>query len=270
MYERAHKAAEVIRAACGEAEVGLILGSGLADTVKLENAKTIAYSDIPDFPISTATGHKSEWVCGTLGGKKVCMMRGRFHYYEGYTPEDIVLPIRVMKLLGVKTVIITNASGGINTDYRPGDLMLINDTINYNGLNPLIGPNLEEFGPRFPDMSFVFDKELRELAKKYAEEDGYQLREGVYIWFSGPSYETPAEIRAARVMGADAVGMSTVPEVIAARHCGMRILGISCISNMAAGILDQPLSHKEVVETGIMVRDRFTTLIEKIVGGMQE
>ena len=268
MMDRIVKAAEVIRAAVGDAELGLILGSGLADSIKLENAKTIAYQDIPDFPVSTAEGHKSEWVCGTLGGKRVCMMRGRFHFYEGYDPADIVLPIRVMKLLGVKTLIVTNAAGGVNLDYVPGDLMVISDSINFGGRNPLIGPNLPDFGPRFPDMSKAYDPELRKLAHKCGEEMGIKLREGVYVWFSGPSYETPAEIRAARILGADAVGMSTVPEVIAARHCGIRVLGISCISNMAAGILDQPLSSEEVIETGARVRDKFSALVQNIVEKM--
>ncbi len=265
---RVQKAAEVIRAACGNAEIGLILGSGLADTVKLENAVTIPYADIPGFPISTVPGHKSEWVCGTLGGKRVCMMRGRFHFYEGYKPEDIVLPVRVMKLLGVKTLVVTNAAGGVNLGFKPGDLMLLTDSINYSGLNPLMGENLDEFGPRFPDMSREFKPELRQLAHTCAASLGMTLREGVYMWFSGPSFETPAEIRMARILGADAVGMSTVPEVIAARHCGLDVLGISCITNMAAGILDQPLNHEEVLAVGKQVQSSFTALITKIVTEM--
>ena len=268
MYDRIVRAADVIRAAVGEAEIGLILGSGLADTVQPENAKTIAYQDIPDFPVSTAAGHKSEWVCGTLGGKRVCLMRGRFHFYEGWTGEDIALPVRVMKLLGVKTLIVTNAAGGVNLGFAPGDLMLITDCINYSGANPLIGPNVDELGPRFPDMSRAFDPALRDLAGRCAADMGLCLREGVYMWFSGPSYETPAEIRMARILGADAVGMSTVPEVIAARHCGLDVLGITCITNMAAGILDQPLSHKEVLETSARVQASFTELIGRIVTEM--
>ena len=266
--ERINKAAQVIREACGGAEVGLILGSGLADSIQLENAKTIEYRDIPNFPISTAIGHKSEWVSGTLHGKKVCMMRGRFHFYEGYELDDIALPVRVMKQLGVKTLIVTNAAGGVDLSFKPGDLMLINDHINFTGRNPLCGPNLDEFGVRFPDMSTAYDRELGKLAHRCADELNVPPRDGVYIWFTGPSYETPAEIRAARVLGASAVGMSTVPEVIVARHCGIRVLGITCISNMAAGILDQPLTHKEVMETGEMVRERFSALIEDIVGKM--
>lgn len=265
MTDRIQKAADVIRNACGEAEIGLILGSGLADSIRLENAKTIAYQDIPDFPISTAAGHKSEWVCGTLGGKKICMMCGRFHSYEGYTAEDIILPIRVMKLLGVKTLIITNAAGGINLGFAPGDLMLIHDHINLGGANPLIGKNDDDFGPRFPDMSHAYTPALGDLAHRAADELSITLRDGVYARFSGPSYETPAEIRMARVLGADAVGMSTVPEVIAAAHCGIRVLGISCISNMAAGILDRPLTHKEVMETGARVQSAFSALVCRII-----
>ncbi len=265
MTDRIKKAAEVIRAACGEAEIGLILGSGLTDSVRLEDAKTICYADIPDFPISTAAGHKSEWVTGTLGGKRVCMMRGRFHFYEGYGAEDIILPIRVMKLLGVKTLIVTNAAGGVDLGFVPGDLMLITDHINYSGVNPLIGPNDDDFGTRFPDMSRAYAPALREKARECAAELGIGMKEGVYMWFSGPSYETPAEIRMARILGAAAVGMSTVPEVIAANHCGIGVLGITCITNMAAGILDQPLTHKEVMETGEKVRAKFTALIGKIV-----
>lgn len=268
MNERIEKAAQVIRDACGEAEIGLILGSGLSDVIQLKNAKTLRYEDIPGFPISTAAGHKSEWVSGTLAGKKIFLMRGRFHYYEGYSSEDIILPIRVMKLLGVKKILLTNAAGAVNTSYRPGDLMLISDSINFGGVNPLIGKNLDEFGPRFPDMSKAYSPELRGMARACAEELGIPLREGVYIWFSGPSYETPAEIRAARILGADAVGMSTVPEVIAARHCGIEVLGISCITNMAAGILDQPLTHAEVMETGARIRDRAFSLFSKVIERM--
>lgn len=266
MYEKAKRAADVIRAACGEAEIGLILGSGLADTVQLSDARTIAYTDIPGFPVSTVLGHRSEWVCGTLNGKRVCMMRGRFHPYEGYTAREIALPVWTMKLLGVQVLIVTNAAGGINTDYAPGDLMRITDHINYAGFNPLIGENPEELGPRFFDMSRAYDRELGAIARDCAGARGIRLHEGVYIAFKGPSFETPAEIRMAGRMGADAVGMSTIPEVIAARHCGIRVLGISCITNMAAGILDQPLSHEEVIETGNRVRDDFAALVSDIVG----
>lgn len=268
MTDRIRNAANAIREKCGGAEIGLILGSGLADSIVLEDAKTIAYGEIPEFPISTAAGHKSEWVSGTLGGHRVCMMRGRFHYYEGYSAEDIILPIRVMKLLGVKTLIVTNAAGGVNTSFAPGDLMLITDHINYSGINPLIGANDADFGTRFPDMSRAYTPALRALAESTAAELGIPLRRGVYMWFSGPCYETPAEIRMARILGADAVGMSTVPEVIAAAHCSMNVLGITCITNMAAGILDAPLSHEEVMETGARVRATFAALIAAVVARM--
>ena len=267
--EKINAAADGIRAACGEAEIGMILGSGLAESISLENEKKIAYQEIPNFPVSTVPGHKSEWVGGTLHGKRICMMRGRFHMYEGWTMEQIAMPIRVMKRLGVKALIVTNAAGGVNTGFAPGDLMLITDTINFSGLNPLIGANLDEFGPRFPDMSREFDADFIAVARSVAAAQGLTLREGVYMWFSGPSFETPAEIRMARVLGADAVGMSTVPEVIVARHCGIRVLGVSCITNMAAGILDQPLNHEEVMETGARVKARFSALVKASVGEMK-
>lgn len=265
MYNRIKTAADTIYQKCGGADIGLILGSGLADSIDLLDSKTINYTDIPGFPVSTATGHKSEWVTGMLGGKKVCMMRGRFHLYEGYHPDDIVLPVRVMKLLGVKTLIVTNAAGGVNESFNPGNLMLINDHINLSGTNPLIGKNLDILGTRFPDMSHAYDQQLGMLAHKVADKLEITLHDGVYVCMSGPSYETPAEIRMVRTLGADAVGMSTVHEVIAANHCGLRVLGISCITNMAAGILDQPLSHTEVIETGKRVLDSFTLLIGSII-----
>lgn len=267
--EKINAAADGIRAACGEAEIGMILGSGLAESISLENEKKIAYQDIPNFPVSTVPGHKSEWVGGTLHGKRICMMRGRFHMYEGWTMEQIAMPIRVMKQLGVKALIVTNAAGGVNTGFAPGDLMLITDTINFSGLNPLIGANLDEFGPRFPDMSREFDADFIAAARSVAAAQGLTLREGVYMWFSGPSFETPAEIRMARVLGADAVGMSTVPETIVAVHSGLRVLGVSCLTNMAAGILDQPLSHQEVVETGAKARASFRRLLDGVVQGME-
>lgn len=265
MNKRVQDAADAVRAACGEADVGLILGSGLADSIDLEDARTIAYGDIPLFLQSTTAGHKNEWVSGRIGRNRVCMMRGRFHYYEGYTPEDIVLPIRVMKTLGVKTLIVTNAAGGIHPDFHPGDLMVIQDHINFCGVNPLVGPNDDAFGIRFPDMTHAYDPELAESAHACAQRLGISLQDGVYIWMSGPSFETPAEIRMARALGADAVGMSTVPEVIAARHCGIRVLGISCITNMAAGILDQPLTHAEVTKTGQHVKHDFAELITSVI-----
>lgn len=262
---RIETAAEVIQQKCGTAEIGLVLGSGLADTIQLENPVVLPYSEIPGFPISTAQGHKSEWVFGTFAGKKVCMMRGRFHYYEGYSLQEVILPIRVMKLLGVKTIILTNAAGGVNEGYTPGDLMLIEDVINFSGINPLIGKNEDAFGPRFPDMTNAMTPALRDLAKSCAKECGFSLQEGVYMWFSGPSYETAAEIRMARILGADAVGMSTVPEVIAARHCGMDILGISSITNMGTGVTGKALSHKEVMENGQKIQQQFAALLKLVI-----
>lgn len=264
--ERIEGAAKAIEGACGGAEIGLILGSGLGNSIaSLKGERTLAFAEIPGFPRPTVPGHSGEWVTGDMHGKRVAIMRGRFHYYEGHPIQDVTLPVRVMQKLGVRTLIVTNAAGGVNLDFSPGDLMLITDSINYSGVNPLMGPNLDAFGPRFPDMSRQFDRGLCEVARRCAAKHGVTLREGIYMWFSGPSFETPAEIRMARTLGADAVGMSTVPEVIVARHGGMQVLGISCITNMAAGILDQPLNHEEVLETGNRVRDDFSRLIDTIV-----
>jgi len=247
-------------------EIGLILGSGLgvlADHV--ENAAVIRYEDIPHFPLSTVEGHAGELVIGRLAGRTVVIMRGRFHMYEGYGPELTAFPVRVMKALGARTLVVTNAAGGINTSFEPGDLMLIADHLNLTGRNPLVGPNDGELGPRFPDMSEAYSRRLRAIATETAREQDLKLREGVYAGLLGPSYETPAEIRMLRALGADAVGMSTVAEVIAARHIGLEVLGISCISNMAAGILDQPLSHDEVMETTERVKSRFLALVTGVI-----
>jgi len=250
-------------------EIGLIMGSGLGVLGDhLENAVTIPYSDIPYFPLSTVEGHAGELLIGTLSGKTVVLMRGRFHMYEGYGPELTAFPVRVMKALGVKILLVTNAAGGINTDFDSGNLMLISDHINMTGKNPLIGPNDGELGVRFPDMSEAYSKRLRALAREIAESQGFTLREGVYAGLLGPTYETPAEIRMLRVLGADAVGMSTVAEVIAARHSGLEVIGISCISNMAAGILDQPLSHAEVMETTERVKSQFLGLVNGLIAAM--
>ena len=265
-YEQYVTAANAIREAVGEAEIGVILGSGLGEYAQaLEDAKFIDYKDIPGFPVSTAPGHAGRWCCGTLHGKRVCMMQGRFHSYEGYDQAEVTMPVRVMKLLGVKTLIVTNAAGGVNLDFKPGDLMILSDCINFSGKNPLIGPNVDEFGPRFPDMSKCYDRELIALCEQQAEKLGVKVQKGVYMWFNGPCYETPAEIRLARVVGADAVGMSTVPETIVARHCGLRVLGISCITNMAAGILPQKLSHAEVTEVADRVHDKFQGLLDIVL-----
>lgn len=244
-------------------EIGLVLGSGLGDYAEtLENALIVNYADIPGFPVSSVAGHKSRFVLGTRFGKRIIAMQGRFHYYEGYSQQEISIPVRTMHLLGVRNLMLTNAAGGINTAWSSGALMAITDHINYSGSNPLMGPNLDEFGPRFPDMSRVYDPVLRQKLINEAANEGIRVEQGVYIMFAGPSYETPAEIRMARVMGADAVGMSTVPEAIAANHCGMKVLGVSCITNMAAGVLDAPLNHLEVMATAERVRGEFTKLVD--------
>lgn len=267
--KRIDEAAAKVLAVCGKADIGVILGSGLGDYAEaLEDAVKLPYSEIPGFPRSTVAGHAGMWCCGTLYGKRVVMMQGRFHYYEGYGMKDVTLPVRVMQKIGVKTLIVTNAAGGVNLGYHPGELMVIGDIFSMTAQNPLIGPNLDAFGPRFPDMSCAFDKELCALAHECANEQGFALREGVYAQMTGPTYETPAEIRMLRTLGADAVGMSTVPEVIVARHGGMRVLGISCITNMAAGILDQPLNHAEVTETANRVKGQFRNLLDRIIEKM--
>jgi purine-nucleoside phosphorylase len=247
-------------------EIALILGSGLGDLAdEIENAEYFDYSDIPHFPVSTVQGHAGRLVIGTLEGKKVVAMQGRFHYYEGYKMEEVTFPVRVMKLLGVEKLIVTNAAGAVNTSYNPGDLMLIKDHLNLIGNNPLIGRNLDEFGTRFPDMSNAYDKELRDRVKEIAKSINVELKEGVYAAMSGPTYETPAEIRMVRVLGGDAVGMSTVPEVIIAVHSGIKVVGVSCMTNMAAGILEQPLNHREVMETSARVKEKFTKLMKKVI-----
>lgn len=251
--------------------IGLILDSGLgilADEIK--QASNIPYEAIPHFPTTTVQGHQGQMVIGELQGKQVIAMQGRFHYYEGYTMEQVVLPIRVMQKLGVKTLIVTNAAGGINRDFQPGDLMIIKDHINFFGDHPLIGPNDDQIGPRFPDMSQAYDPEYIQLALTIAKNLDIPVQTGTYIGVSGPSYETPAEINMFQIFGADAVGMSTVPEVITARHAQMRVLGISCISNMAAGILAEPLSHDDVIATTRQVQARFLKLIKEIIKQMPE
>jgi purine-nucleoside phosphorylase len=247
-------------------EIGLILGSGLGNLAdEIEEAIKIEYKDIPNFPLSTVEGHEGALVFGKLKGKSVVAMKGRFHYYEGYGLEDVTFPVRVMKSLGVEKLIVTNAAGGSNIEFVPGDLMLIEDHINFSLRNPLIGTNYEELGSRFPDMSRAYDREMIESAKSVSEALGIDLKRGVYAWVTGPSYETPAEVRMLSKLGVDAVGMSTVPEVIVARHGGIKVLGISCITNMASGILDKPLDHSEVIETSEIARDKFIKLVLGIV-----
>jgi purine-nucleoside phosphorylase len=246
------------------ADGGKTLGLGNYG-LTLEQTQTIPYRDIPHFPQSTVPGHAGEMVFGLKNGRPVVAMRGRFHYYEGYPMAQVVFPIRVFQLLGIKNLIATNAAGGINHGFVSGDLMLISDHINFSGQNPLIGKNEELFGPRFPDMTRAYDARLKSITKQAAKESGLSLKEGVYAMMSGPSFETPAEIRMLRLLGADAVGMSTVPEIITAAHCGMAAMGLSCISNMAAGMLDQPLSHQEVIDSGKAAEAKFTKLIDRIL-----
>ncbi|EOD01074.1 purine-nucleoside phosphorylase [Caldisalinibacter kiritimatiensis] len=251
-------------------EIGMILGSGLGVLAdEIEDAVILEYGDIPNFPESTVKGHKGRLVIGNLNGKKVIAMQGRFHYYEGYTMQQVTFPVRIMKALGVNKVIVTNAAGGVNTDFTPGDLMIITDHINLGFDNPLIGKNYEQLGPRFPDMSHSYSKELIEKAITAGEKLNISLKQGTYMFLTGPTYETPAEIRMANILGADAVGMSTVPEVIVAVHSGIEVLGISCITNMAAGILEKPLDHKEVIETTEKVRDSFIKLVKEIVKSLK-
>ncbi|MCA1009535.1 purine-nucleoside phosphorylase [Halobacillus halophilus] len=246
--------------------VGLILGSGLGVLAdEIQNPTTILYKDIPHFPESTVSGHKGQLVIGELEGRQVIAMQGRFHYYEGYNMQQVTFPVRVMKELGIDTLFVTNAAGGINESFNPGNLMIITDHINNMGDSPLIGPNDDERGPRFPDMSEAYDRNLIAHARQSAERLELNVQEGVYVGNTGPAYETGAEVRMLRVLGGDAVGMSTVPEVITASHAGIRVLGISCISNMAAGILDQPLTHDEVIETTSQVREDFLGFVKELL-----
>ena len=244
-------------------DIGLVLGSGLGDYADtLEETVRIPYSQIPNFPVPTVPGHSGAMVFGKKCGQTVVVLQGRIHYYEGLPQKEITLPIRVLAALGVKTVVLTNACGGVNLSFKPGDLMLISDHINFSGSNPLIGANLDTFGPRFPDMSDLYTASIRAAIKEKAAAAGIQLQEGVYAMYSGPNYETPAEIRMFRIMGADTVGMSTVPEALVAGHCGLQVVGISCITNMAAGILPVKLSHAEVMETADLVHDKFQKLLD--------
>lgn len=247
-------------------DIAIILGSGLGQLGdKLTQADVIPYEELPHWKRSTAPGHSGRLIFGMLGGKQVVCMQGRLHYYEGYSMEDTTYPIRVMAKLGVKQLLLSNAAGGINTAFQPGTLMLITDHINFLGRNPLMGPNEADFGVRFCDMSYAYAPYMRDIALAVAEELGQHLEQGVYVATTGPSYETPAEIRMFRIWGASAVGMSTVPEVIVANHCGMDVLGISCITNMAAGVLDQKLTEEEVLETGARVGAEFQALMTRIV-----
>lgn len=247
-------------------KIALVLGSGLgAFADDLTDATRIPYEKIPGFPRSTAIGHAGRLVVGKASGIAVAAMQGRVHFYEGYSAKEVVFPMRVFGRLGIRAAILTNAAGGINREFKQGALVILRDHLNLQGTNPLIGPNDERFGPRFPDMTQAYWKPYQEIALAEAKRLGLEVHQGVYAALSGPSYETPAEIRYLRTIGADLVGMSTVPEVIVASHMGIRVLGISCVTNMAAGILDQPIDHKEVIETGERVKGQFVALLRAVI-----
>ncbi len=266
-YEQIQTAAELIRSRTPcIPQVGVVLGSGLgAFAGRLQNAVSIPYADIPGWPPSRIAGHEGRLVVGTSSGRTVAALSGRAHFYEGHSLHVVVFATGVLAMLGIRTLILTNAAGGINTSFAQGALMVIDDHINLLGSNPLVGPNDERLGPRFPDMSSVYSPRLREIARQVAADLRIPLTHGVYIAVHGPSYETPAEIRAFRTLGADAVGMSTVPEAIAARHMGLEVMGISCITNMAAGVLPEPLNHEEVMATAARVGGQFIGLVEGII-----
>ena len=270
LYERAEHANRIIRSRISvEPRIAVVLGSGLGGFADdFEEAVAIPYEDIPGFVRSTAQGHAGRLVIGKVDSVPVLAMQGRVHYYEGYSLEEVTFPVRAFGLLGIKTLILTNAAGGINVQLTQGALMVISDHLNLMGVNPLRGPNDERFGPRFPDMSTVYSPELQELVVEEAKAINVEVRRGIYGALSGPSYETPAEIHLLRGLGADAVGMSTVPEAIVARHMGIEVLGISCITNMAAGISDEPINHEEVMATGDRVRATFTELLQRVIGAI--
>jgi purine-nucleoside phosphorylase len=272
LFEKASAAADYLSARIRAVpSIGIILGSGLGPFAEeVSNAVAVPYSEIPYFPQSTVPGHSGRLVIGTLDGVSIAVMQGRVHSYEGYSPEEVTFPVRVLGLLGIKTLIITNAAGGIRLDMKQGDLVLISDHINFIQRNPVAGNNDERFGTRFFDMTEAYSGRLRNLAAQVARSQGISLSEGVYLSVLGPSFETPAEIRAFRALGADLVGMSTVQEVIAARQMGIEVLGISCVTNLAAGIQCEPLSHQEVIETGHRVARKFTTLLAALIPAMQQ
>jgi purine-nucleoside phosphorylase len=269
VYDKAVIAGRVIKSRIGERApaIGLVLGSGLGSFAdRLGDAARIDYSEIPHFPTSTVPGHAGRLVVGKLGQKTCAAMQGRVHFYEGHDLKRVTFPIRTLVLLGCRTIIVTNAAGGVNPDLLPGTLVVISDHLNMFPEGPLRGDNDERLGPRFPDMTRAYDAELRALALRVGKQRGLALREGVYAGLPGPSYETPAEVRMLRVLGADTCGMSTVPEVIVAAHMGARVLGISCVTNHAAGITGEPLSHDEVTQTATRVRDQFCSLLEGVIG----
>jgi purine-nucleoside phosphorylase len=267
VYSKIRETVDSIRSRCSQQPVlGLILGSGLgAFAESITERVVIPFNNLPSFPFSTVPGHSGSLVIGTVEGVPVAALQGRVHLYEGYSAAEVAYPARVLGCLGIRQLIVTNAAGGINPEFQPGDLMLITDHINMTGVNPLVGANIDELGPRFPDMSHAYDPQMRDITLAFAREIGITVRQGVYIGLMGPNYETPAEIRMCRILGADAVGMSTVPEVIVAHHMGIPALGISCITNMAAGILPQKLTHQEVLDTTKRVEDTFSALLTGII-----
>ena len=271
-FQRAERAAKFILSKTKlRPRIALVLGSGLgAFADEFAEARKIPYATIPHFPRSTAIGHAGQLVIGKVGDVAIAGMQGRVHLYEGYSVKEVAFPVRVFACMGVQAVILTNAAGGIKKEFSQGRLVVLKDHINLQGVNPLSGPNDEAFGPRFPDMTAAYDKAFREIALAVGRTLGMELGEGTYAALAGPSYETPAEIRYLRSIGSDLVGMSTAPEVIAARHSGLRVLGISCVTNAAAGILDQPLDHKEVLETAERVKSQFISLLRAVIGRMAE
>jgi purine-nucleoside phosphorylase len=266
-YDEIKAAADAVRARVRDVPAAaIVLGSGLGDFAgSLDDAVSLAYGDLPHWPQSTVAGHAGRLVVGTCRGHRIAALAGRSHLYEGHDSGTVTFAVRVLGVLGIKALILTNAAGGVNTGFSQGALMLIDDHINLTGQNPLVGANDERLGPRFPDMSSVYSPRLRKIAEEAGQACGVALTHGVYAALLGPSYETPAEIRYLRTIGADAVGMSTVPEAIGARHMGIEVLGISCITNMAAGVLPQPLDHAEVMETARRVRSQFIALLEGII-----
>lgn len=267
VYDRAQRAAELVRSRTRTSPaVAVVLGSGLgAFADELIESTGIAYNEIPGFAQATVEGHAGKLVIGRAGEVPIAALQGRFHFYEGYSLDDVTFPIRVLKLLGVQTLILTNAAGSLNTEFTPGSLMVISDHINLMGANPLIGPNDNRFGPRFPDLTSTYDPDLQNLVIEEAKAIDVDMRRGVYAALTGPSYETPAEIHMVRTLGADAVGMSTVPEAIVARHMDMRLIGISCITNLAAGVSNRPIDHSQVMEIGKAVRVQFTELLRRVL-----
>lgn len=266
-FEYFKKSADFVRSKINiQPEIGIILGSGLGNfSERLESKQIIEYKEIPNFLTSTVDSHKGQLIFGEIAGKKVVCMAGRFHHYEGYSFEQLTVPIRLFKLLGVQKTIVTNAAGAVNTQYNVGDIMIIKDHIKLNGSSPLCGTNIPDFGPRFFDVSDMYTSSLREIALKCSENSGLTVHEGVYMYFTGPQFETPAEIRAARILGADAIGMSTVTEALTAAHCSMPLLGISVMTNMAAGVVNKKITDEEVGETAGKIEERFGNYVERII-----